>query len=447
MRRVVPLVLGLVLLASFASPTHAASTFFRHLIRTSQWAPPSPDPTGLDFLPSGQLLVTDSEVDEAPRNGTRNVWRITRGGHVERSMSTYKFSHEVTDVAVDGVHGRWYFSQDAGAGGARIFVVSLGADKVYGTSDDKRRSFPTGIFGATDPEGLAFGGGSLWISDGMNEKIYRIEPGPNGMIDGGGDDVISSRDLLALNVQDLEGIEYAPNGHLFVLPNKKNADILEIEWPGGTLVKAYDLSLAHLVSPSAIAYGPSSANRARKSFYIADRGVDNTAAHPMENDGRIVELGVARKPLNLIRNASFEVDRNGDHRPDGWTFNSHFSRYSLVHHVGSYSGRHLGVGESSYTVRQDLADVVGGETYHFVGWTKIPTTDAFTYRMRILWYGGNGAELGRSQLDVFTASTLWHQTDHNVTAPPGTVRGKFVMSVVGLSGRIYADGFSLTVVS
>ena len=105
------------------------------------------------------------------------------------------------------------------------------------------------------------------------------------------------------------------------------------------------------------------------------------------------------------------------------------------------------MGESSYTVRQDLSDVVGGETYHFVGWTKIPTTDAFTYRVRILWYGGNGGELGRSQLDVFTASTAWHQTDHNVTAPPGTVRGKFVMSVTGLSGRIYVDGFSLTVVS
>ena len=143
----------------------------------------------------------------------------------------------------------------------------------------------------------------------------------------------------------------------------------------------------------------------------------------------------------------FEVDRNGDHRPDSWTFNSHFSRTRLAHHVGSYAGLHTGVGESSYTVRQDLSDVVGGETYHFVGWTKIPTADTFEYRVRILWFGGNGAELGRSQLDVFTSSTLWHQSERNATAPPGTVRGKFVMSVTGLSGRIYVDGFMLTVVS
>jgi hypothetical protein len=444
-RRLVSIVLGLVLILSFASPTRAAGTFVRHVIRTSVWTTPSPDPTGLDFLPSGQLLVADSEVDETPLNKGRNVWRITRSGHVERSMSTYKFSHEVTDVAVDGAKGLWYFSDDVLTGG-RIFVVRLGPDKKYGTPDDKRRSFPTTPFGASDPEGLAWGGGSLWISDGTNGTIYRIQPGPNGMIEGGADDVITSRDLMGLGVRDLEGIEYAPNGHLFVLPNKRNADILEVEWAGGSLVKAYDLSLAHLVSPSAIAYGPSSANRAKRSFYIADRGLDNNS-HPLENDGRIVELGVARRPLNLIRNASFEVDRNGDRRPDSWTFNSHFSRTSLAHHVGSYSGRHLGVGESSYTVRQDLADVVGGETYHFTGWTKIPTMDAFTYRVRILWFGGNGAQIGRSQLDVFTSSTTWHQTDHNVTAPPGTVRGKFVMSVTGLSGRIYVDGFSLTVVT
>ena len=80
--------------------------------------------------------------------------------------------------------------------------------------------------------------------------VFRIEPGPNGMIEGGADDTITSRDLHLLGASDLEGIEYAPNGNLFVLPNKKNADILEIDWAGGTLVKAYDLSLARLRAPS-----------------------------------------------------------------------------------------------------------------------------------------------------------------------------------------------------
>ena len=289
MRRAVPLILGPILLLSFAPQAYAADTFVRHVIRTWQWATPSPDPTGLDFLPSGQLLVTDSEVDEVPVNEGRNVWRITRGGRVERAMSTYRFSHEPTDVAVDGARGVWYFSTDIGA---RIFVVNLGRDGRYGTPDDNRRAFSTSDFGSRDPEGLAFGGGSLWISDGMNEKIYRIRPGANGRFDGAdSDDIITSRSLRDLEVRNVEGVEYAPNGHLFVLPGTKNPDLLEFNFATGAVVRTYDLTAARLKRPSAIVYGPSSVDPDRRSFYIADRGVDN-GADPNENDGRIVELGV-----------------------------------------------------------------------------------------------------------------------------------------------------------
>jgi len=289
MRRAVPLILGPILLLSFAPQAYAADTFVRHVIRTWQWATPSPDPTGLDFLPSGQLLVTDSEVDEVPVNEGRNIWRITRGGRVERAMSTYRFSHEPTDVAVDGARGVWYFSTDIGA---RIFVVNLGTDSRYGTPDDTRRYFSTSDFGSRDPEGLAFGGGSLWISDGKNEKIYRIRPGANGRFDGADtDDIITSRDLGNLDVRNVEGIDYAPNGHLFVLPGTKNPDLLEINFATGSVVRTYDLSMARLKRPSAVVYGPSSVDPSRRSFYIADRGVDN-GANPNENDGRIVELGV-----------------------------------------------------------------------------------------------------------------------------------------------------------
>ena len=292
MRRFVPLIVGPVLLLSMAPPAHAADTFVRHVIRTSRWATPSPDPTGLDFMRNGQLLVTDSEVDETPVNEGRNVWRIARGGHVKRAMSTYRFSRELTDVAVDGGRDVWFFSTDVGA---RLFVVRLGPDGRYGTSDDTRRSFSTSDFGSRDPEGLAFGGGCLWISDGHNEKIYRIRPGANHRFDGSDtDDIITSRSLRDLDVRNIEGIDYAPNGHLFVLPGTTNADILEINFASGALMRTYHLAAASLQRPSAIAYGPSSVNPARRSFYLADRGVDNSA-NPNENDGRIVEVGVARR--------------------------------------------------------------------------------------------------------------------------------------------------------
>lgn len=285
-RRILPFALALTLLLSVASPARGVGTFVRHVIRTSQWSTPSPDPTGIDFLPSGRLLVTDSEVDETRLDEHRNVWRIGRSGSVKRTMHTLRFSREPTDVAVDGRHNRWFFSDDHGV----IFIVRLGPDHTYGTPDDTRRSFSTLEFGSRDPEGLAFDGGYLWLSDGSNRTIYRIDPGPNGRFDGA-DDIIRKRQLDGVGVRDLEGIERAPNGHLFVLPGTEDPDILEIDFSDGSLIRRYDLSAAHLRNPSSIAYGPSSRDPNRRSFYITDRGVDN-GADPNENDGRIVELGV-----------------------------------------------------------------------------------------------------------------------------------------------------------
>jgi hypothetical protein len=397
---------------------------------------------------NGQLLVVDSEVDETPLDRGRDLWRITRRGSVVSSMTT-RFSRELTDVATDAANN-WYFSDDTPFGGVRgrIFVQNIGADGRYGTADDKRRSFAAGSFGSTDPEGLAFGDGSLWISDGTSGKVYRIQPGPNGKIEGAGaDDVITELDLTGLGVRDLEGLEYW-SGRLLVLANQPNADILSVDATSGALLKVYDLSTANLRHPSAIAFGPSSDNPARRSFYVADRGFDNNT-HPNENDGRIVEVQAIARPPNLIKNGGFERDRNRDGRPDSWTFNTHFTRNGLTHHDGSFSGRHRAPDDATYTVRQDLNDVVAGETYHFEGWTKIPAPgDAFTFRIRIVWFGANGARILTSNLDTFTIQRAqWTQSVRNVQAPAGTVRAKLVMSVSQLSKTIYVDGFSLTVVS
>jgi hypothetical protein len=294
-RGILPFALALTLLLSVAPPARGVGTVVRHVIRTSQWDTPSPDPTGIDFLPSGKLLVTDSEVEETRLDEHRNVWRITRGGRVERTMHTLRFSREPTDVAADGRHNRWFFSDDHGL----IFIIRLGPDHTYGTNDDRRRSFSTADFGSLDPEGLAFDGGYLWLSDGSNRRIYRIDPGPNGRFEGADagrvetDDIIKKRQLDGLGVRDLEGVERAPNGHLFVLPGVRDPDILEIDFSDGSLIRRYDLTSAHLRNPSSIAYGPSSRDASRRSVYITDRGVDNQS-DPNENDGRIVEVGIRR---------------------------------------------------------------------------------------------------------------------------------------------------------
>jgi hypothetical protein len=449
LRRLAPLALGLIVVLSTAAPAAAASTVVRHVIRTSSWSTPATDPTGLELV-NGQLLVVDSEVDETRFDKGKNLWRVTRRGSVLQSLSTLRFSDEPTDIAADPAAHIWYISDDGSFGGigGKVFVKLLGPDNKYGTADDGRRSFSTGAFGSHDPEGLAFGDNTLWISDGTTGNVYRVQAGPNGKIEGAGtDDVITVFDLSGLGVEDLEGIEFS-HGRLFVLAAEPNADILELDPSNGALKRAFDLSTAGLRHPSDVVFGASSTNPSRRSFYVSDRGIDNNG-HPNQNDGKIVEVQTVATPPNLIRNGSFEKDRNGDGRPDSWTVNSHFSRTTLARKEGTHSGRHRSVTSATYSVRQDVNDVVAGETYHFEGYTKIPSTnDTFTYRVRMVWFGSNGTKISTSNMVLITSPKLhWTKSIRNVVAPAGTVRAKVVMSITGLNSTIYVDAFSLTVVS
>ena len=111
-------------------------------------------------------------------------------------MSTYKILDEVTDVAVDGVRGVWYFSRDVGNGGARIFVVRLGPDRrSTGRADDRRRSFPTSGFGAYVREGTAWGKAVSGSAMGTGGMVLPHRAGAERHDRGDADDDITSRDL------------------------------------------------------------------------------------------------------------------------------------------------------------------------------------------------------------------------------------------------------------
>ena len=455
MHRALSLIVAILLTLALVGPTAAAAgTVVKQKIRTFEWSVPSPDPTGLAFLANGRLLVVDSEVEETALDRGKNFWRITTSGDVLKTMSTLDFTNEPTDVAVDRTRNVWYFSTDSDHNGVngRIFIVGMGPDGQFGTGDDRRRSFGTGnlTIDVPDPEGLAFGGGSLWIGGGSGRKVVRIQPGPNGRIDGkdaaaGGDDVITSFGVGQFGITDLEGIEYGPNRHIYVLGNQPNANIVELT-KSGSKVREIDLSAAKLRAPSDLAWGPASGNPDNKNFYIADRGIDNNA-DPNENDGRIIEVKIVEQTGNLIANGGFEKDRDADDRPDSWSENEAFTVTAQVVDSGSFAAKHQSAAEATYSVRQTIGAIAAGETYHFSGRVNIPdTTDDFRFRLRMVWFGSNGAKISASGIESFSADTdgNWVDAAGDVTAPAGAITGKMYMSVSGLSATVYVDTFSLT---
>src|SRR3990172_8824159 len=260
-------------------------------IDTSQWNPPSPDPVGIEFRPAtGRLLVSDSEVDEMPPYWAGvNVFEATTGGALVATCTTSPaFSNEPVGVAVNPTNGHIFFSDDERQ---KIHEVNLGPDGDYCTADDTRTQLSTSSFVSSDPEGLAYGEGMLFVGDGLGREVYKISPGANGVFDGAppsGDDVVTNFDTSVIGQQDPEGLAYnSAHGTLYIV-SRDSTEITEV-WLDGTVTNVIDISSLNAVSPGGLAYGPGSVNPGVMNLYIAARGVDNED-DPLENDGKVYEI-------------------------------------------------------------------------------------------------------------------------------------------------------------
>ena len=97
---------------------------------------------------------------------------------------------------------------------------------------------------------------------------------------------------------------------------------------------------------------------------------------------------------NLIANPGFEIDANGDGRPDSWTSSTRFTRQAASARSGTVGGRHRATNNAGYTIGQTVTGLTAGTTYDFAGWVNIPaTTDAFTFRFNIVWRNASNAVL------------------------------------------------------
>jgi hypothetical protein len=272
-----------------APSTIDATASVGSVVDTSTLDPISSDPGGVAFDPTGrQLLVTDSDIDEIRPEDGHALFAIAEDG-TWTGLGSPGGLTEVTDVAVDAVGGRWFLTDDSKQ---VVLVIDLGDDGVYGTRDDRTSRFSTAEFGADDPEGIAFGQDSLFISSGSTSQVYRVSAGPDGVFSGqanGSDDMIASFDTEALGIADPEGVDYDPGrGTLYVVSRKAHEAIVEVA-TDGTLVSRFAVPEGTLNSPGGIALVPAMDGSDSLSLLVADRGEDNAdSAAPI--DGRLIEL-------------------------------------------------------------------------------------------------------------------------------------------------------------
>ncbi len=293
---------GRIVEFAFAEPARpnqsvfATSLVLVQTIDTSQFDPPSPDPSGLVYLPQrGTLLIADGEVNEMPQYFTGdNLFESSLSGNLVDTLTSTAYSDEPVGADINPNNNHLFISDDTGTRG--VYEVDPGPDGLYDTADDSVSFFKSADFGSSDPEGIAYatdGSGALFVMDGVNREVYRVDPGANGIFDGvppTGDDQVTNFDTLGFGLDDPEGIAFNPHtGNLYGIGIPANT-LFEFTTTG-TLVQAIDVSTANAKKPAGITLAPGSQEPGVVNIYIAARGVDNDS-DPDENDGKVYEMAL-----------------------------------------------------------------------------------------------------------------------------------------------------------
>lgn len=263
--------------------------------------PPIIDPAGIAYLSDvEELLISDSEVDEEPSVfQSVNLFQMTTTGSITATGLSPDIPVEPTGLSYDPANRRLFITNDRSE---RMYVVEVGADGVFGTADDAFTSFSLATFGAVDSEDVAFDtrSGHLFVADGIGDEVYRIDPGPNGAFDGvspEGDDIVTSFDISATEIDDAEGIGYRPSTDtLLVVDAGSDESIFEFT-KSGHLLRRIDLGVINQVgvpeTPSDVVVAPASDGSGVDHLYVVDRKADNGDPGddlPPPVDGTLYEL-------------------------------------------------------------------------------------------------------------------------------------------------------------
>jgi hypothetical protein len=292
-------------------PTSAqAATVAAQLVKTtntSAWAHPSPDPSGITYNSrTGQLIISDGEVEETGAAYPKSVWQGTNlfvtslgGAQQAINLNTTAYSNEPTGVGfrpggTPGFPERLFVTDDDQA---RLFEVDA-VDGIYGNGDDKPVSTSVAFLDLgprNDAEDVAVDldltrDGRLLIVDGKGKRVFLFNPGPDRTFDGTGDFVERTFNVGALGAGDPEGVAYnASRGTVFVLDDPSNK-LYEIDLNGG-LVNTVTLPFK-MKSGAGIAFAPPSGGGSGLNGYIVDRGIDNDTNQDTFNDGKLYEIAI-----------------------------------------------------------------------------------------------------------------------------------------------------------
>jgi hypothetical protein len=280
-------------------------------VATSSYSPPSPDPSGVAYLPGAdRLMIVDGEVDEMAIFDGVNLFATTTAGSLSTTGLSQPWSNEPVGVGYSPDDEHVFVSDDDQK---EVFEVVAGSDDRFGTGDDTVTHFDTLGFGNADPEGLDYDDetDSLWIVDGLNAEVYRVRAAADGSV-GTGDDTVTHFDVGIFGARDPEGLGYDAERGTVVVVDDASDTIYELD-RSGNLLNTINVASANMTAAAGLAVGPASGGSEGRAYYVAARGLDNNS-HPGENDGRLYEIRATLPPMpdDPDDNTAPEVDAGPD---------------------------------------------------------------------------------------------------------------------------------------
>ena len=299
-------------------------------IRTSQYSPSSPDPSGIAYVAaSDEFVISDSEVEELPLYQGRNLYTTPRGSATGsgtgRTRPASKFAfNEPAGLGYDPASQTLFVSDDDSD---RVNMLVPGPDGRHGTSDDDllRDRFYVGRdvpeqglngFGITDPEGIEFdpATGRLFICDGRNREVYELAPDGGSFASGAR--LVDRFDVGVSGMYDCEGIGLDQGRGTLLAVDPAVKRVYEYD-KDGLLLRIISLATiplperttAHLSSVTVAPSSDAGDDPATMSLWVPDRQVDESV-DPNENDGLLHEFAIpagAPSPLAPVRWSATQV--------------------------------------------------------------------------------------------------------------------------------------------
>jgi hypothetical protein len=288
---------GEVVEATFASDldlvANVTPTSVR-IVETSAYDPPSPDPSGLAYLPGvDRLFIADGEVDEMSIFEDANLFTAARSGTLTATGTSQPWSDEPVGVGYNPGNNHLFVTDDDLKS---LFELTTGADGRFGTADDGLTTTNVESRGVQDPEGVDYdpGTNSLWFAGGEAADLHRVQAGGDGRF-GSSDDVWSHWDAGVYGAQDPEGLAFDAARGTVLLLDDSSSKIYELS-RDAALINTIDTSPADMVAAAGLAVAPASDGSGARTYYVVARGQDNDS-HPNENDGRIYEITASLPPI------------------------------------------------------------------------------------------------------------------------------------------------------